>query len=88
MRNWLWMAVQAVIVAGVVFWVVQTQPEPRMGAAVLLGIGVAFAVTIVPVGVYEIIKGEMRKRRNRRASTQNLAPLNSRKVLPPEDGVP
>lgn len=84
MRNWLLKAVQVAIAAAVVIGIVETNDQPHLGAALILGIGVAFAITVVPVGVYEIIKGEIRKRRAIRARQRDpIHPLEEDEQFDP-----
>lgn len=62
MRQFLLKVIQAGIVLAVVVWAIKTK-QPNAGAAFLLGVGLAIAVTVAPVALYHMILGEIRKRR-------------------------
>lgn len=87
MRNVLLMAVQAAIVIFVVAWAIETD-QPNKGAALILGVGVAFALTVVPVALYHMIIGEIRKRRASRESAAMKIGQTSEPEPEPFDALP
>lgn len=71
MRDFFLRVVQAAIVLGCVALELIVLKQGRAGAAFLVGIGVAIAVTVAPVALYDMIRGEIRKRRAIREQRAN-----------------
>ncbi len=71
MRDFCLRVIQAAIVLGCVALELIVFKQGRTGAAFLVGIGVAIAVTVAPVALYDMIRGEIRKRRAIREQRAN-----------------